>query len=549
MKDQALPTQKQWIAILDYGSQYTQLIARRIREREVYSEIIRCDTTAADLAAHPPAGVILSGGPNSVFEEGAPTVDPAIFEMGVPVLGICYGMQLMSQTLGGKVVPGAEREYGKMPIEVMPGNPLFDGIPSTITAWMSHGDRVEAIPANFERGAVSATCPFAAMFDNVKRLYALQFHPEVVHTQYGTDILANFVFKVCGCTRSWKLTTWVEDTVARLREQIGEDEVVLGLSGGVDSSVVAVLLNKAIGRRLHCIFVDNGLLRYREAEVAVLLNKAIGRRLHCIFVDNGLLRYREAEQVEEMFKKNLGLDLTVVHAEQRFYDALKGLDEPEAKRKAIGKNFIDVFAEEARRFRHCRYLGQGTIYPDVIESRSPRKGPSQTIKSHHNVGGLPDDLKFELVEPLRELFKDEVRAVGRVMGMADELLDRQPFPGPGLGVRILGEVTREKVELLQQADVRVQEEIRKLPDYKTIWQTFAVLLPCRSVGVMGDQRTYEYTCAIRSVNSIDAMTADWTRIPYDVLARMSNRIINEVRGINRVVYDISSKPPATIEWE
>ena len=309
--------------------------------------------------------------------------------------------------------------------------------------------------------------------------------------------------------------------MARLREQIGEDEVVLGLSGGVDSSVVAVLLNKAIGRRLHCIFVDNGLLRYREAE-----------------------------QVEEMFKKNLGLDLTVVHAERRFYDALKGLDDPEAKRKAIGKNFIDVFAEEARRFRHCRYLGQGTIYPDVIESRSPRKGPSQTIKSHHNVGGLPDDLKFELVEPLRELFKDEVRAVGRVMGMADELLDRQPFPGPGLGVRILGEVTREKVELLlQQADVRVQEEIRKLPDYKTIWQTFAVLLPCRSVGVMGDQRTYEYTCAIRSVNSLDAMTADWTRIPYDVLARMSNRIINEVRGINRVVYDISSKPPATIEWE
>ena len=447
MKDQALPTQKQWIAILDYGSQYTQLIARRIREREVYSEIIRCDTTAADLAAHPPAGVILSGGPNSVFEEGAPTVDPSIFEMGVPVLGICYGMQLMSQTLGGKVVPGAEREYGKMPIEVMPGNPLFDGIPSTITAWMSHGDRVEAIPGNFERGAVSATCPFAAMFDNAKRLYALQFHPEVVHTQYGTDILANFVFKVCGCTRSWKLTTWVEDTVARLREQIGEDEVVLGLSGGVDSSVVAVLLNKAIGRRLHCIFVDNGLLRYREAE-----------------------------QVEEMFKKNLGLDLTVVHAERRFYDALKGLDEPEAKRKAIGKNFIDVFAEEARRFRHCRYLGQGTIYPDVIESRSPRKGPSQTIKSHHNVGGLPDDLKFELVEPLRELFKDEVRAVGRVMGMADELLDRQPFPGPGLGVRILGEVTEEKVRLLQLADVRVQEEIRKLPDYKTIWQTFAVLL-------------------------------------------------------------------------
>jgi GMP synthase (glutamine-hydrolysing) len=511
---------KQWIAILDYGSQYTQLIARRIREMEVYSEIVGFNTTADELRKNPPVGVILSGGPNSVFADDAPTVDPAIFEMGIPVIGICYGMQLMSQKLGGKVVPGVEREYGKMPIEIMPGNPLFDGIPSTITVWMSHGDRVEAIPATFERGAVSATCPFAAMYDNAKRFYALQFHPEVVHTQYGTDILSNFVFRVCGAKRDWKLTTWVEDTVQRMRETIGDEEVVLGLSGGVDSSVVAVLLNKAIGRRLHCIFVDNGLLRYREAE-----------------------------QVEEMFRKNLGLDLTVVRAADRFYAALKGIDDPEAKRKTIGRLFIDVFAEEARRFRDCRYLAQGTIYPDVIESKSPLKGPSQTIKSHHNVGGLPPDLKFELVEPLKELFKDEVRAVGRVMGMADELLDRQPFPGPGLGVRILGEVTKEKVELLQLADLRVQEEIRKLPDYKTIWQTFAVLLPVKSVGVMGDQRTYEYTCAIRSVNSIDAMTADWTRIPYDVLAKMSNRIINEVRGINRVVYDISSKPPATIEWE
>ena len=513
-------TGREWIAVLDYGSQYTQLIARRIREMEVYSEIVSCGTTAEKLRENPPKGVILSGGPNSVFEEGAPTVDPAIFELGVPVLGICYGMQLMSQKLGGKVVPGAEREYGKMPIEVLPGNPLFEGVPSTITVWMSHGDRVEAIPANFERGAVSATCPFAAMYDNAKRFYALQFHPEVVHSQYGTEILSNFVFRVCGCTKSWNLGDWVEETVERLRAQIGEDEVVLGLSGGVDSSVVAVLLNKAIGKRLHCIYVDNGLGRYHEPE-----------------------------QVEEMFRKNIGLDLTVARAAQRFYAALKGVDEPEAKRKAIGKLFIDVFAEEARRYRHCRYLAQGTIYPDVIESRSPRKGPSQTIKSHHNVGGLPADLKFELVEPLKELFKDEVRAVGRVMGMADELLDRQPFPGPGLGVRILGEVTEEKVKMLQLADLRVQEEVRKLPDYRTIWQTFAVLLPCRSVGVMGDQRTYEYTCAIRSVNSVDAMTADWTRLPYDTLARMSNRIINEVRGINRVVYDISSKPPATIEWE
>ena len=511
---------KQWIAILDYGSQYTQLIARRIRELEVYSEIIRCDTTAEALRQNLPAGVILSGGPCSVFEEGAPTVDPAVFDLGVPVLGICYGMQLMAMKLGGKVSPGIEREYGKMPIEVMPGNPLFQGLPSTLTVWMSHGDRVDAIPADFERGALSATCPFAAMFNNDRRLYGLQFHPEVVHTQYGTDILSNFVFGICGCVRDWKLTTWVEDAVARMRRDIGDDEVVLGLSGGVDSSVAAVLLHRAIGKRLHCIFVDNGLLRYNEAE-----------------------------EVENMFRKNLGLDLTVVRAADRFYAALKGLDDPEAKRKTIGRVFIDVFAEEARRFRSCRYLGQGTIYPDVIESRSPRKGPSQTIKSHHNVGGLPPDLKFELVEPLKELFKDEVRAVGRVLGLADELLDRQPFPGPGLGVRVLGEVTEEKVRLLQQADLRVQEEIRKLPDYRTIWQTFAVLLPVKSVGVMGDQRTYEYTCAIRSVNSVDAMTADWTRIPYDVLARMSNRIINEVRGINRVVYDISSKPPATIEWE
>ena len=511
---------KQWIAILDYGSQYTQLIARRIREMEVYSEIIRCDTTAETLCQNPPAGIILSGGPCSVFEEGAPAVDPAVFELGVPVLGICYGMQLMSMKLGGKVSPGIEREYGKMPIEVMPGNPLFKGLPSTLTVWMSHGDRVDAIPADFERGALSATCPFAAMFNNDRRLYGLQFHPEVVHTQYGVEILSNFVFGICGCVRDWKLTTWVEDAVSRMKREIGDDEVVLGLSGGVDSSVAAVLLHRAIGRRLHCIFVDNGLLRYNEAE-----------------------------EVETMFRKNLGLDLTVVRAADRFYSALKGLEDPEAKRKTIGRVFIDVFAEEARRFRSCRYLGQGTIYPDVIESRSPRKGPSQTIKSHHNVGGLPPDLKFELVEPLKELFKDEVRAVGRVLGLADELLDRQPFPGPGLGVRVLGEVTEEKVRLLQQADLRVQEEIRKLPDYRTIWQTFAVLLPVKSVGVMGDQRTYEYTCAIRSVNSVDAMTADWTRIPYDVLARMSNRIINEVRGINRVVYDISSKPPATIEWE
>ena len=510
----------QRIVILDYGSQYTQLIARRIREQQVFSEIVRFDTTAAKLRENLPQGIILSGGPNSVFEKDSPGIDPEIFNLGVPVLGICYGMQLMSQTLGGKVEPGESREYGKTEMETVPDNDLFAGLPDRFVVWMSHGDRVSRIPDGFKTSATSANCPYAAIRDEARRFYAFQFHPEVVHTQHGNQIIGNFLFKVCGCKADWKLSTWIDDTVERLREQVGGEEVVLGLSGGVDSSVVAVLLHRAIGPRLHCIFVDNGLLRAGEAE-----------------------------QVEDMFKAKLGLDLHVARAAQRFYSALKGLEDPEAKRKAIGREFINVFAEEARKFKDCKFLGQGTIYPDVIESSHALKGPSQTIKSHHNVGGLPPDLKFELVEPLRDLFKDEVRAVGRVLGMDPELLDRQPFPGPGLGVRVLGEVTEEKVRLLQQADLRVQQEVRKLPNYRSLWQTFAVLLPVRSVGVMGDQRTYEYTCAVRSVDSVDAMTADWSRIPYDTLATISSRIINEVRGINRVVYDISSKPPATIEWE
>ena len=510
----------QRIVILDYGSQYTQLIARRIREQQVFSEIIRFDTPAAKLRENMPQGIILSGGPNSVFEEGAPGIDPEIFNLGVPVLGVCYGMQLMSPQLGGAVEPGTEREYGKTEMTTVPGNELFAGLPEQFIVWMSHGDRVSKIPEGFQVSATSGNCPYAAIRNEAKKFYAIQFHPEVVHTQYGNQILGNFLFKICGCKADWKLSSWIEETVEKLKEQVGNEEVVLGLSGGVDSSVVAVLLHKAIGKRLHCIFVDNGLLRYNEDK-----------------------------QVEQMFRSKLDLDLHIAHAAQRFYAALKGVSDPEQKRKIIGREFINVFAEEARKFKSAKFLGQGTIYPDVIESSSALKGPSQTIKSHHNVGGLPPDLKFELVEPLRDLFKDEVRAVGRVLGMDSELLDRQPFPGPGLGVRILGEVTEEKVKLLQQADLRVQEEVKKLPEYKTIWQTFAVLLPVKSVGVMGDQRTYEYTCAIRSVNSIDAMTADWTHLPYETLATMSNRIINEVRGINRVVYDISSKPPATIEWE
>ena len=510
----------QRIVILDYGSQYTQLIARRIREQQVFSEIIRFDTPAAKLRENMPQGIILSGGPNSVFEEGAPGIDPEIINLGVPVLGVCYGMQLMSQQLGGAVEPGTEREYGKTEMTTVTGNELFAGLPEQFIVWMSHGDRVSKIPEGFQVSATSGNCPYAAIRNEAKKFYAIQFHPEVVHTQYGNQIIGNFLFKICGCKADWKLSSWIEETVEKLKEQVGNEEVVLGLSGGVDSSVVAVLLHKAIGKRLHCIFVDNGLLRYNEDK-----------------------------QVEQMFRSKLDLDLHIAHAAQRFYAALKGVSDPEQKRKIIGREFINVFAEEARKFKSAKFLGQGTIYPDVIESSSALKGPSQTIKSHHNVGGLPPDLKFELVEPLRDLFKDEVRAVGRVLGMDSELLDRQPFPGPGLGVRILGEVTEEKVKLLQQADLRVQEEVKKLPEYKTIWQTFAVLLPVKSVGVMGDQRTYEYTCAIRSVNSIDAMTADWTHLPYETLATMSNRIINEVRGINRVVYDISSKPPATIEWE
>jgi len=508
------------IVILDYGSQYTQLIARRVREQHVYSEILPFDVTAERLRKEMPKGIILSGGPNSVFAPDAPSIDREIFGLGIPLLGICYGMQLMSHVLGGKVVPGTLREYGKAELTVLEAATIFSGVPEKSIVWMSHGDRVAEIPPGFAVCASSANCPNAAMYDESRRFYALQFHPEVVHSQYGEKLLSNFLTLICGCSGDWSMTAWIDDTVAKLREAIGQEEVILGLSGGVDSSVAAVLIHKAIGSRLHSIFVDNGLLRLNEAE-----------------------------QVENMFHAKLGLDLHVAREAKRFYAALAGVEDPEAKRKIIGREFVNVFAGEAAKFRHCKFLAQGTIYPDVIESSSSTKGPSQTIKSHHNVGGLPEDLKFSLIEPLRDLFKDEVRHVGRLLGIDPELLDRQPFPGPGLGVRILGEVSEEKIRILQFADAIVQEEVRKLPSYPTIWQTFAILLPCRSVGVMGDQRTYEYTCVIRSVDSIDAMTADWTRLPYETLAVISNRIINEVRGINRVVYDISSKPPATIEWE
>ena len=511
---------RDWIAILDFGSQYSQLIARRVREQRVYCELLRHDTPAAVLRERAPRGVILSGGPASVLEPGSPDADAGLFDLGVPLLGICYGMQLMGRRLGGAVRKGESREYGHAVIDVVENNVLFRNMPDALAVWMSHGDQVEGLPPGFRALARTGTCPIAAMEDPARRLYGLQFHPEVVHTPRGNEILERFVFDVCGCAGDWKMSTFIEESVAALRERVGRDQVLLGLSGGVDSSVVAALLHRAIGKQLHAVFVDNGLLRYREAE-----------------------------QVEDTFGRALGIDLRVARAADLFLEKLRGVTDPERKRKIIGATFIDVFADEARKVGHVRYLAQGTLYPDVIESLHPRGGPSATIKSHHNVGGLPPDLQFELVEPLRELFKDEVRAVGRELDLPDFVVDRQPFPGPGLAVRILGDVTARRVALLQQADLRVQEEVRRLTNYRDIWQAFAVLLPVQSVGVMGDERTYENVVAVRAVQSLDGMTADWFRLPYETLDRIATRIINEVRGINRVVYDISSKPPSTIEWE
>ncbi len=509
-----------WIAILDFGSQYSQLIARRIREQHVYSELIKFDTTAEELAARKPAGIILSGGPASVFADGAPLCDKAIFDLGIPILGICYGMQMTTMLLDGTVKPGNSREYGSSDISVTNETSLFKNTASSLNVWMSHGDQVASMPAGFEAIANTNTCPIAAMANEERKIYGLQFHPEVVHTPKGTTILKNFVFDTCGCSGEWEMAQFIKESIASIKEKVGDNHVICGLSGGVDSSVVAVLLQQAIGDKLHCIFVDNGLLRGGEAE-----------------------------QVEKTFSGAFGMDLHVAHSAKLFLDNLKGVVDPEKKRKIIGSTFIDVFAEKARELEDVKFLAQGTLYPDVIESVSPLGGPSVTIKSHHNVGGLPDDMQFKLIEPVRELFKDEVRALGRELGMPDEMIDRQPFPGPGLAVRILGDITEDRVKLLQEADKRVQEEVEKLDDYKDIWQSFAVLLPIQTVGVMGDNRTYENVVALRIVESMDGMTADWCKIPYETLAKISNRIINEVSGINRVVYDISSKPPATIEWE
>jgi GMP synthase (glutamine-hydrolysing) len=508
----------QTIIVLDFGSQYTQLIARRLRELSVYSEIWPPDTPAEKIRARAPVGIILSGGPKSVSDAGAPRCDPALFEMGRPVLGICYGMQLMAHTLGGRVAPAPQREFGHATISVTTPTGIFDGVPSEIRVWASHGDFVAAAPAGFAVVATSANAPVAAMAKPDRQLYALLFHPEVAHTERGLEILRNFAYGVCGCTGDWTMASFVEEATARIGRQVGNGRVVCGLSGGVDSTVAAVLIHRAIGDAVTCIFVDNGVLRQDEAA-----------------------------QIRRRFER-LRLPLVFVDASALFLERLAGVIDPEQKRKIIGATFVEVFEAEAAKLGHVDFLAQGTLYPDVIESVSI-VGQSSLIKSHHNVGGLPERMRLKLVEPLRELFKDEVREVGRKLGLDEEFVIRQPFPGPGLAVRILGAVTPERLALLRRADAIVAEEVRREGWYSRLWQSFAVLLPVQSVGVMGDERTYEYTAAIRAVESRDGMTADWARLPHDLLARISSRIVNEVRGINRVVYDISSKPPSTIEWE
>ncbi|HUF25275.1 MAG TPA: glutamine-hydrolyzing GMP synthase [Vicinamibacterales bacterium] len=519
----------QTIIVLDFGSQYTQLIARRLRELSVYSEVVPFNTPIAEIAARKPVGIVLSGGPRSVNDPDAPISDPAIYALDVPTLGICYGMQLMTHQLGGQIAASAHREFGHAMVTVGPGglaaasaaprSPMFAGVPDRFRVWASHGDHVAAAPPGFSVVATSGSVPVAAMEDASRGCYALLFHPEVVHTEQGAGILRNFAFNVCGCTGDWTMKSFIEESIARIRQKVGDGKVACGLSGGVDSTVAALLVHKAIGDRLTCIFVDNGLLRLNEAA-----------------------------QINDRFAKRMQLPLDFVDASDLFLDRLENITDPEMKRKVIGATFIDVFQTRATELGGFDFLAQGTLYPDVIESVSV-KGPSVTIKSHHNVGGLPESMKFTLVEPLRELFKDEVRLVGKELGLDDEFVWRQPFPGPGLAVRLLGPITRERLDLLRRADDVVSSEIKKAGLYRQIWQSFAVLLPIQTVGVMGDERTYEFTVAVRAVESRDGMTADWARLPHDVLAAISSRIVNEVRGINRVVYDISSKPPSTIEWE
>lgn len=511
---------KDKILILDFGSQYTQLIARRVREAHVYSEIHPYNYEIEKIKDFSPSGIILSGSPSSITLSGAPVVSPDIIKLGVPLIGICYGMQSLAFIAGGKVASSAEREYGRVEIEIERGSPLFSGIASDrITVWMSHGDRVLELPQGFKGIARSPNSPVAAFADDRRRIYGVQFHPEVTHTPLGREIIANFLFKICGCSPSWTMASFIEEAVLRISREAGSGNVVCALSGGVDSSVAAALVYRAVGDRLTCIFVNNGVLRKGEPE-----------------------------RIRALFRGRFHFPLIYVDAEERFLKLLAGIDDPEKKRKIIGNEFIRVFEEEAARLPNVKHLVQGTLYPDVIESISV-KGPSATIKSHHNVGGLPEKMGLGLIEPLRELFKDEVRELGRELGLPEDIVARQPFPGPGLAVRIIGEVTRERLDIIREADYILNDEIKRAGWYTKMWQGFAVLLPIKTVGVMGDERTYENVVAIRAVQSQDGMTADWVPLPYDLLGRVSNRIINEVKGINRVVYDISSKPPATIEWE
>ena len=507
------------IVILDFGSQYNQLIARRVREMGVYAEVVPFHEDIDKILERKPKGIILSGGPASVYAKGAPTLDKRIFEANIPILGLCYGMQLITHLHGGEVERADKQEFGKASLELdKKDSPIFKNIPNNTIVWMSHADHVNKMAEGFEIVAHTDSS-IAAIENRDKKIYAFQYHPEVTHSEHGFEMLKNFVFEIAGAQKNWSMENYIETTVKEIKETVGDKKVILGLSGGVDSSVAAMLINKAIGKQLTCIFVDTGLLRKNEAK-----------------------------HVMDIYAQNFDMNIKCVNAEERFLSKLKGIEDPEEKRKIIGKEFVEVFNEEAIKLKDAEFLAQGTIYPDVIESVSV-KGPSVTIKSHHNVGGLPEDLNFKLLEPLRELFKDEVRKVGRELGIPDYMVDRHPFPGPGLGIRILGEVTKEKADILREADDIFIEELRKEGLYSKVSQAFVVLLPVKSVGVMGDERTYEYTAVLRSANTIDFMTATWSRLPYEVLEKVSNRILNEVKGINRLTYDISSKPPATIEWE